>query len=273
MDETSSFKKHVVILVTFSLLPAIFLFCHACKSREEKDKIIVSVFVQALEAQNTDEIISLRAKILERGPDIVRSLVEAMHKAPGSIRSDITYIIEKMGDQAIQPLIVILFGDPSEQRKLEVLNLLGVLENPKSVEQLVTFLELNEENEHLRFETAKILVQLNNETGFQVLNEILVGQNRSQKISIAILYSELVDELSFPGLIAALEQESDGELKTYIIETLGKLKNPAAVPFIEKYGLRDTKAYLVRRTSAVAIASITGNRTQYIDEKGQKRYP
>jgi HEAT repeat protein len=239
----------------------------ACQSREEKDRAVVNQLIVAVEKNDTDRIIEAREKTLAMGERAIPFMIEAMPRASGVLKSEIAYLVGKAGEKAVPVMVELLAKEPPPLQ-LELLNLFENLKNPKAIEALESFLSTLSKGHELEFPCAKTLTRLGSDRGFMTLNEMLVTGTRSDKSRITVLYSELMDKRTLPGLLYELEHELDGEIKLNVIETIGKLRVRDTVPLLEKYALKHPTAILIRRSAAEAIATITGENCSYVGEQG-----
>ncbi|MFC1854073.1 HEAT repeat domain-containing protein [candidate division CSSED10-310 bacterium] len=244
----------------------------ACQSREEKYREILKTFEMALNSKDIENGMKYRKKLIGSGADAVPVMMRVLPGKSGTFKSEIMYILEKLGEPAVHALIETL---PSEEAnvKLHILSSLESLGNIKAVRGLEKFQQTLGSSDPLQVPTAKTLATLGSDKGFQILNNLLVSSDRDTRLNTAMLYSELADNRSLSALLKVIRSEEDRLVKNYIVEAIGKLKNIKTVPILKKYALNDKKSVLVRESAAIAISRITGESCQYHDDKGKSVYP
>lgn len=260
-------KKNSCFRMT-SLIVVLLFVLIACESHEERAKRMVDTFIEAVRLNKIDELQEARADVLAEGEYAILPLLEAVVESDGKTRSEISYMIEKIGPQGlIKNLSVVKTMHPDSQKTmLQLIASMNVVEAVPALERYIDQVD----QQPAQLAVARCLADLGSQKGFDKLAKLSQSPDREKRYAVALYYNESPDSKASPDIIGRLPLEKDFQIKLLHIETLAKLGDSQAIAVLRKYGLGDKTSAAIRENAAKAIARISGEKCEYLDEKGRK---
>jgi HEAT repeat protein len=170
---------------------------------------------------------------------------------------------EIQDEQAVDTIIDALKDPKEDVRKYASRALIKI--GPKAIPKMME--RYKTEDENTRGYLIRAFGELRNNQPEDILIEALNGPN---KIDAIWALGKSGTKKSLPSLLELLNSK-DYKIRIQACQALGDLNQPEAIPYLRK-SLHD-KEVLVREWAARSLEVLTGERTYYIDQKGNYALP
>jgi HEAT repeat protein len=118
----------------------------------------------------------------------------------------------------------------NQTTRLEILNLLAILESPKAIEAIKAFLK--ERKWGVTGLAAETLLGEGDETAIDLVRELLQDPDHEVRLEAALVLASWARDLSATDTLLEVYPKADRQLKLKILESLGRIGDKKTIPFL-----------------------------------------